>query len=138
MANPRKGGSLKTKRIDEHEDEVEIDPSLSQSSMEMNLAVEIGRTIRDRFELTRLIGEGGMGVVYAAYDNQTDRDCAIKLVRAECMADKKFMTRFGGSLRSPRSCGTPQPFACLSTAKLVTAARTWSWSCSQVRALPIV
>ena len=92
MVRPSKGNNAKTKKLET--DEVDIDPSTSMSSMEMTLQEEIGRTIRDRYELTRLIGEGGMGVVYAAYDTQVDRDVAIKLVRAECMADKKFMTRF--------------------------------------------
>ena len=91
MASSRKSPNAKTKRLDTEADDA---ASLSQSSMEMRLIDELGRTIRNRYELTRLIGEGGMGVVYAAYDNQVERDCAIKLVRAECMADKKFMTRF--------------------------------------------
>jgi serine/threonine-protein kinase len=92
MVRPSKGSNAKTAKLET--DEVEIDPSMSMSSMEMSLDEELGRTIRNRYELTRLIGEGGMGVVYAAYDTQVDRDVAIKLVRAECMADKKFMTRF--------------------------------------------
>ncbi|NVB36222.1 protein kinase [Pseudenhygromyxa sp. WMMC2535] len=36
-----------------------------------------------RFVVLRRLGAGGMGVVYAAYDNELDRKLAIKLVRAE-------------------------------------------------------
>ena len=60
----------------------------------MSLDDEVGRTINKRYEITRLIGEGGMGVVYEAYDTQVDRKVAIKLVRPETLADRKFMTRF--------------------------------------------
>ena len=69
-------------------------PSLSGSSIEMVIEEEVGRTINGRYEVTRVIGEGGMGVVYEAYDRQVDRNVAIKLVRAESLADRKFITRF--------------------------------------------
>jgi serine/threonine-protein kinase len=56
--------------------------------------IEVGKTINNRYYLTRLIGEGGMGIVYEAHDTQVDRNVAIKLVRDECRSDSKFMSRF--------------------------------------------
>jgi len=35
-----------------------------------------------------------MGVVYQALDMQVERDVAIKLMRRECLSDRKFITRF--------------------------------------------
>ncbi|PRP89956.1 Serine/threonine-protein kinase PrkC [Enhygromyxa salina] len=55
---------------------------------------DVGGQIANRYDITRVIGEGGMGVVYEAYDTQVDRDVAIKVVRSECLSDHKFLTRF--------------------------------------------
>jgi serine/threonine protein kinase len=63
-------------------------------SMEMVVVDDIGKTIGGRYDLTRVIGEGGMGVVYEAYDTQVSREVAIKVVRNECLSDRKFLTRF--------------------------------------------
>jgi WD40 repeat protein/tRNA A-37 threonylcarbamoyl transferase component Bud32 len=40
-----------------------------------------------RFTVLRKLGEGGMGIVHAAYDDELDRKIAIKLVRAERVDD---------------------------------------------------
>jgi serine/threonine protein kinase, bacterial len=46
------------------------------------------------YELQSLIGVGGMGEVYRAYDTVRERMVAIKLLRAEMAADPSFQQRF--------------------------------------------
>ncbi len=45
-----------------------------------------------RFVLLQPIGSGGMGEVFAGYDNTLDRKVAIKLVRAARGSDRRFAT----------------------------------------------
>ncbi|HXU64537.1 MAG TPA: serine/threonine-protein kinase [Polyangia bacterium] len=52
------------------------------------VVLERGQTI-DRFVVLGLVGRGGMGEVYAAYDPELDRKVAIKLLRARDAADGK-------------------------------------------------
>ncbi len=84
----------KRHKVSEATDESDPPPSASASSFELTIEEDMGRSIAGRYEITGVIGEGGMGVVYEAYDPQTDRKVAIKLVRAECASDRKFLTRF--------------------------------------------
>lgn len=46
------------------------------------------------YELRSLIGAGGMGEVYQAYDTVKDRVVAVKLLRPEFAADPSFQERF--------------------------------------------
>lgn len=46
------------------------------------------------YELRSLIGVGGMGEVYRAYDTVKDRMVAVKLLRTEVAADPSFQARF--------------------------------------------
>ncbi|MFD3511785.1 protein kinase [Streptomyces sp. NPDC058657] len=45
-----------------------------------------GRVITGRYELSTLIGQGGMGQVWTAYDQRLDRRVAVKLLRPDRMA----------------------------------------------------
>jgi tRNA A-37 threonylcarbamoyl transferase component Bud32 len=45
-----------------------------------------GRVVGGRYELSALVGQGGMGQVWTAYDGRLDRRVAVKLLRPDHMA----------------------------------------------------
>ncbi|MGZ4789054.1 MAG: protein kinase domain-containing protein, partial [Terriglobales bacterium] len=47
-----------------------------------------------RYRVEKLLGQGGMGAVYKAYDLDLDRMVALKLVRPELMVHAETMARF--------------------------------------------
>jgi len=101
----RPTGIPKTRRLDtgqSREEQAEpaaaqsksrMKPSASASDMELTFTRDIGKKIAGRYKITDVIGEGGMGVVYEAWDTQVERKVAIKLVRSDT-TDRKFLSRF--------------------------------------------
>lgn len=63
----------------------------------------IGRLIAGRYELATIIGQGGMGQVWTAYDRRLDRRVAVKLLRPDKVADgenvAELRTRFDRECR---------------------------------------
>ena len=53
-----------------------------------------GQVLSDRFELREVIGAGGMGVVYRAFDRIRDKDVAIKVLLPQLLSSPRARERF--------------------------------------------
>lgn len=60
-----------------------------------------------RYQVTRVLGQGGMGVVYAAHDDRLDRPVAIKVVRPDALADEGARERFRREARAAARVSHP-------------------------------
>ena len=54
----------------------------------------------DRYRFVRLLGEGGMGTVLAAWDEKLERDVAVKLIRPEHFNNADLRERFEREART--------------------------------------
>ncbi len=68
--------------------------------MAVETASWIGALLAGRYEVTRKLGEGGMGFVYRARDRNLDSDVVIKVPRAAMLEDADFAGRFTREVRS--------------------------------------
>jgi serine/threonine protein kinase len=59
----------------------------------------IGKLLQDRYRLERRLGEGGFGSVYEARDSQSERQVAIKILRASVSNDSEVLGRFARDIR---------------------------------------
>lgn len=66
-----------------------------------------GQLINDRYEILKLIGEGGMANVYLARDTILDRRVAVKVLRGDLAGDEKFVRRFQREALSASSLSHP-------------------------------
>ena len=60
-----------------------------------------------KYQLKRLLGQGGMGEVHEAYDTSKDRTVALKILAQELARDEGFRTRFQRESRAAATLEEP-------------------------------
>src|SRR5882672_9779919 len=53
-----------------------------------------GTVLGERYEIIRLLGQGGMGAVYQAHDRELEREVGLKVIRRDMAADPEILRRF--------------------------------------------
>lgn len=82
-----------------------------------------------KYELTALLGRGGMGEVYEAVDTDKGRTVALKILRAEFAHDEQFRTRFLRESRAAAGLEEPHVVPIHDWARsTATSTSTCAWS----------
>jgi len=77
----------------------------TESSESPRQELTTGSTFAKRYKIVEELGQGGMGKVYKAIDNQLNEEVAIKLIKPEISSDKKTIKRFSNELKLSRKIG---------------------------------
>jgi len=87
------------------------------------LSFETGEVIGDRYRVVRLLGQGGMGAVYRAWDTRLNRPVALKEMIPQPSLDAAMLAQLRGQFRQEA-----QILATLVHANLVRVTDYFSWT----------
>ena len=80
-----------------------ITPTMQMRAMQGTGVLEPGQTLATRYEITTVLGVGGMGMVYKANDRELGEVVAVKTLKADLMRqDPTALDRFKSEIRLAR------------------------------------
>ena len=69
-------------------------PTIRVGSGASTPAIGVGTMVDHKYRVDAMVGQGGMGAVFRAWDVRLERDVAIKVVRGDLLADPDSRERF--------------------------------------------
>ncbi len=67
----------------------------------------LGSVLANRYEMRAVLGKGGMGLVYRAFDRLLEEDVAIKVLRTDLSGKADALRRFRGEIKLARKVSHP-------------------------------
>lgn len=80
--------------------------------------ITTGTKLDNHYQIIRLIGTGGMALVYLAVDQRTGRDVAVKILKTELAQDEEFVRRFDTEAKAASSLSHPNIVKVLMSVKI--------------------
>jgi hypothetical protein len=108
-------------------------PQAPKSNWSESLLLPTGTVLGNRYEILQLLGQGGMGAVYKARDNELDRIIALKVIRPELASNPEILQRFKQEWSLPAKLQTGTSFVFSISAKRTEFASS-QWSMWKERA----
>ncbi|PCJ56332.1 MAG: hypothetical protein COA73_12435 [Candidatus Hydrogenedentota bacterium] len=68
---------------------------------------EVGDFFADRYEIKKVLGKGGMGMVYLVQDWKRDRPCALKMILPKYATNRQAVRRFAREVNAARQLDHP-------------------------------
>jgi serine/threonine protein kinase/Tfp pilus assembly protein PilF len=69
-------------------------PDVSTDNNSSGASLKPGTVFANRYEILKILGEGGMGAVYKARDVQLEREVALKVIKPELANNPEILQRF--------------------------------------------
>jgi eukaryotic-like serine/threonine-protein kinase len=82
-------------------------PTAASTGMRHATDPLIGQTLDGRYRIERLLGEGGMGMVYKSVHTTLGKPLAIKVLRPEVSKNEEILLRFRQEAQSASQIGNP-------------------------------
>ena len=73
---------------------------MKPSEPERGRAPQVGDLVGEKYRITAVLGEGGMGLVFRAVHQHTGREVALKTIRPSLAASPDFQSRFESEARA--------------------------------------